>query len=175
MENLPLEFEQYQAGLLHEAGHAVIAIVLGRKLAEISILRDHDGDGYVERERREGSPQEILEEIAIAFAGEKAPYLWGNWVTNGEHDNHRVQELLRQCPQLSDIDWGKFNSCLNEALDELRGSIGALAWELTTRKKISGKHAEEIVAPTLSQQVGLHECLASCIERLPLATKSTPT
>jgi len=165
---LPIEFEQYQAGSLHEAGHAVIAIVLGGTLAEISILRDHEGDGYVCRERHEGSPLAILEEIAIACAGVKAPYLWGGWATNDEHDRQRVEELLSKCPQLRNIDWVEFNACLKTALAELRDSIGALARELSTRKKISGKNAEEIVASTQPQLVRLGECLASCVERISL-------
>jgi hypothetical protein len=175
MMNQPTEFEQYQAGSLHEAGHAAIAIVLERKLVEISILRDHDGDGYVTRERREDSHQEVLEEIAIACAGVEAPYLWGVWVTNGEHDSRRIEELLMKCPQLRNIDWDEFYSCLKKALAELRDSIGALAHELSTRKMISGKDAEEIVRSTQPQPVRLSQCLASCVECLSLETKSTTT
>jgi hypothetical protein len=33
-----MEFEQYQAGALHEAGHAVIAAIFGREILEISII-----------------------------------------------------------------------------------------------------------------------------------------
>jgi hypothetical protein len=169
MSNTPTIFEQYQAGSLHEAGHAVIAIILGRKLVEISILRDQYGDGYVSRERHQGSPQEVLEELAITLAGVEAPYLWVNWVTNGEYDDHRVEELLRQCPQLRNIDWDELHSCLKEALDELSGSIGSLAHELTRRKKISGQEAEEIVACSLPQAIGLRECLASLLKRVPIS------
>jgi hypothetical protein len=167
MATLPIEFEQYQAGSLHEGGHAVIAIVFKRRLVEISILRDHEGDGYVSRERHEGSPLEILEEIAIACAGVEAPYLWGGWATNDEHDRQRVEELLKKCPQLRNIDWDEFYACLKTALAALRDSIGAMALELSTRKKISGEDAEEIVTSTQPKPVCLGECLASCIERLP--------
>jgi hypothetical protein len=175
MATLPIEFEQYQAGSLHEAGHAVIAMVFKRTLVEISILRDHEGDGYVCRERREGSPLEILEEIAIACAGVEAPYLWGGWATNDEHDRQRVEELLRKCPQLRSIDWDDFYACLKTALAELRNSIGTMARELSTRKTISGKDAEEIVASAQPKPVYLGECLASCIERLScLRFRSSP-
>ena len=156
-------FERYQAPALHEAGHAVIAVVLGRTLIQISIIEDENGGGYVTREQRENSPQEILEEIVIALAGGEAPNLWGNWPTNTTHDEERIGALLRMNVLPAGIDWPKVHTCLKDALGHLSEALTVLGQELSKRRIMAGSEAESLIVPCLPQNIGLRESLAICL------------
>lgn len=144
-----MEFEQYQAGALHEAGHAVIAAIFGREILEISIIEDEDGEGYVHREQRESSPHEILEEILIALAGEETPYLWGNWPTNAAHDEERIEYLLAKNMLPLTLDLKFVRGHLKVILESAREAISALAHAVSKQKVMLGKDALEVIRPRL--------------------------
>jgi hypothetical protein len=167
MTNSPREFEQYQSGSLHEGGHAVLAFVLDRKLLELSIQNDELGDGYVCRERRENTPMEILEEIAIALAGEETPYLWGSgWATDAQHDRDRINYLARKGIVTVDESLVELiRGCVKKALPEFRDAIAEVAWALSKRtdRKMSGKEAVDIITAKSPNGKDLRECLARAL------------
>jgi hypothetical protein len=139
--------EQYQSSSLHEAGHALIASVLGRQLKELSVLEDQYGSGYVCRQIVDAPGQSALEEIAILLAGEAAPYLWGGWVTPWEDDWNRIENIVKQyfpfynAHELSDL----VRPCVQSALSQLKAVLAVLAHELSARKKLSGSDAAAII------------------------------
>jgi hypothetical protein len=143
-----MEF-QYQAGALHEAGHAVMAAIFGREILEISIIEDENGWGYVHREQRESSPHEILEEILIALAGEETPYLWGNWPTNATHDEERIEYLLAKNMLPLTLDFTFIRGHQKVILQSAREAMSALAHAVSKQKVMLGKDALEIIRPRL--------------------------
>src|SRR5712692_5113734 len=40
-------FQPIHSSALHEAGHAVLAVVLSRKVKSVTVMRDLDGDGLL--------------------------------------------------------------------------------------------------------------------------------
>jgi hypothetical protein len=159
-----ITFEQYQASALHEAGHAVMAVVFDRKLIEISILHNEHGSGSVFRELREGSPLEVLEEIAIALSGEEAPLLWGHWVTDAGHDYQRIEHLLSRNVLVAAVNLDSIRLCLRKALEQLRETLSLLGRELSIRKVMVGEDAEKIISSHLPQNINLHECLMNLLK-----------
>ncbi len=158
-----MEFTQYQAGALHEAGHAAMATLCGRNVQEISLLADEYGDGHVARERREGSQEEILEEILIALAGEEAPYLWGTWPTNAEHDNQRIDDLLSKAILPMTLDLQYVRSELKPVLERCRDAIGALAKAVLDQRQLSGTEVSEILGPLLPNDLALKDTVSAII------------
>jgi hypothetical protein len=162
-------FEQYQSPSLHEAGHAVIAAILGRKLKELSVLHDLCGSGYVCREIIDAPGQSALEEIAIALAGEEAPYLWnGAWITPSEHDRLRIESVVRKHFQSQNTDQlsNAVRPCVQAALSQLRNVLSVLAQTLSSRKVLPGKDAEAIIRSQSLLDLRLKECLADVLATL---------
>jgi hypothetical protein len=163
-----ITLQQYQAPSLHEAGHALIAFVLGRKLIELSVLQDQHGSGYVCREIIDAPGQPALEEIAILVAGEAAPYLWEWWATPWEDDRKRIAKTVERyfpphdADQLSDL----VKPCVQSALSQLKDVLAVLAQELSSRKVLSGSDAEAIIRGRSAPDVALHECLARLLDGL---------
>jgi len=157
--------DRRHAGALHEAGHAVIAVLLGRALCELSIEHDSMGEGYVRRELREGTPEEILEEILIARAGARAPEHYENWITNEDHDQHRIDQLVVKCPELVAFGMKEQWACLDPVLDLCRPCVEALARTLFEQRKMAGKDALVLIRSKLPSTSEARDRLAVCTER----------
>lgn len=162
-DQVPLD--RRHAGALHEAGHAVTAVLLGRALCELSIEHDSMGEGYVRREFREGTPEEITEEILIARAGARAPEHYENWLTNDDHDQHRIDQLVVKCPELVAFTMKEQWACLDPVLDLCRPCVEALARTLFEQKKMAGKDALALVRSTLPSTSEARDRLAACTKR----------
>ncbi len=163
-----ITFQQYQASSLHEAGHAVIAFVLGRKLKELSVHNDQYGSGYVCRQVIDAPGQPALEEIAILLAGEAAAYFWERWVTPWEDDCDRIKKTVEKYFPSHNADELSVlvKPCVLSALPQLKVVLADLAHELSKRKKLSGSEAEEIIRKQCPPGVTLSQCLASVLANL---------
>jgi hypothetical protein len=159
-----MAFEQYYAGALHEAAHAVVAAIFGREILEISIIEDQDGGGYVRREQRESSPHDVLEEILISLAGEEAPYLWGNWPTNAEHDRSRISDLLAKDMLPLTLDFSFVHEQLKAILENSQEAISALANAVWNQKVMSGNDALEIIEPRLPDVSAIADTVDTIIQ-----------
>jgi hypothetical protein len=155
-----VEFERYQAGSLHEAGHAVLASILDRELIELSILTDEYGNGYLLREKRENTAEEIVEEVAIALAGEEAPYLWDQgWITNAEHDYRRIYDLLGRNLLPIGFNVEAVRSCVKQMLPAIRDSVAAVGELLSKQKKLAGRQAQLLISVSPQVISSFRDCL----------------
>ena len=150
-------------------GHASIASILGRELKELSLGNDQYGSGYVCRQKVYQSRLNALEEIAIALAGEEAPYFWDRtWFTPTEYDRRDIEQIVVMyfpsytADQISDA----VRPCVQSALSQLKIVLSALAGELWTRRKMSGSEAESIIQEFSPPDVGLHKCLGNVLAGL---------
>ena len=169
MAGSQITFQQYQSPSLHEAGHALIARVLGRKLKELSILNDEFGSGSVCREVIDAPGQSAMEEIAIALAGEEAPYLWNSsWVTPCEHDRRRIEDITQKYFRAHDADQlsEAMRPCVQSALSQLREVLAVLAEKLSSLGKLSGDDAEAIIRDQSPADVALDHCIAEALAKL---------
>jgi hypothetical protein len=87
------EFSRQDASALHEAGHVVFAVALGRSVKYVSVQRDDHGDGYTNRDYRCTTDEEVYEEIAILYAGQAAADFC-KFITNSDDDNRKINYLL---------------------------------------------------------------------------------
>jgi hypothetical protein len=165
-------FQRHHAPLLHEAGHAVIAVVFRRKLKELSRLEDQSGSGYVCCQMIDEPGKPALEEIAIALAGEEGPYLWGDWVTNCRHDQKRIEHIVSKHFQSQNANHvcNIVRPCVKRSLLQLRDAVAAVAHELSRSEGIlSGEAAEAVIrCESFPPNIGseLDQCLAQVLQSL---------
>lgn len=95
-------FTDIHSSALHEAGHAVVAVALGRRLCKLTVLEDATSGGAVVRELREDTPKEIVEENFIAYAGYEAAGLY-YLETDDVHDRKQVEKLMSKRLDLAPI------------------------------------------------------------------------
>ena len=142
-------FTQIHASAVHEAGHAVIAVALGRQLCKITVLEDSTGGGAVEREIRENTPKEIVEETFITFAGFEAADLYG-LVTDDGHDRKRAQDLSSRRGDMAAISEEVARQFVRQALKCYRQALEDLAVALFSEGELTGEAAADLVQAKLS-------------------------
>jgi hypothetical protein len=167
LSNASSPFERYQAPSLHEAGHAVIAVILGRKLCQLSRLTDEHGDGHLNRDVRDDTAQEILEEVAISLAGEEGPFVYNEaWATDPAHDMATIARLAQNCAIHLDCELlERVRQCVKVALQQLKDALYEVASQLSASAGgvISGAMAEEIIRARLAKNT-LRECLSKLLK-----------
>jgi hypothetical protein len=147
----PHPFQPIHSSGLHEAGHAVFAVVLGRKLKSVTVMRDADGDGLLLRTKSEHTPTAIIEEILIAYAGcAAADELYG-LPTPGNHDQDKINDLNGKLPAiLTRVTPEDAEEKVVENLKTLRLAVEDLAVALLTHGTLAGKDAEPLIMKHLS-------------------------
>jgi len=93
------KFLPHQSGAVHEAGHAVISWTLGRRLIRVCIVRDAEGDGYTDHVPDATTDQDLIAEVAIALAGDRAAELWELATGAGNDRCRALAMLLQKFPQ----------------------------------------------------------------------------
>lgn len=144
-------FQQIHSSGLHEAGHAVLAVVLGRKLKSVTVVRDMDGDGLLLRTKSDQTPTGIVEEILIAHAGcTVADELYG-LPTPGNHDQDKINDLNDKLPPLlTRVTLEDAGKEVIATLKTLRLAVEDLAVALVTHGTLAGKDAELLILKYLS-------------------------
>ncbi len=144
-------FQQIHSSGLHEAGHAVLAVVLGRTLKRVTVVRDSDGDGLLLRTKSDQTPLGIVEEILIAYAGcAAADGLYG-LPTPGNHDQDKINDLNGKLPPvLNRVTPEDAEKKVIPTLKALRLAVEDLAVGLVTHGTLVGKDAEPLIMKHLS-------------------------
>jgi hypothetical protein len=144
-------FQQIHSSGLHEAGHAVLAVVLGRKLKSVTVVRDMDGDGLLLRTKSDQTPTGIVEEILIAYAGRAAADELYGLPTPGNHDQDKINDLNDKLPpQLTRVTPEDAGKEVIATLKTLRLAVEDLAVALVTHGTLAGKDAEPLIMKHLS-------------------------
>jgi hypothetical protein len=165
---VPMELQHCHRGALHEAGHALVAIALGRQLQEVSIIPDKEGSGYTWRNVRSGSGLEALEEIAISIAGEEAAYLWNpGWITNSDDDHNKVIGIsLRHFGSHDVGTTALVRGCVKKYLVAARDTLALVAQELWARKVLAGDDATALINRANPPHESLRRCLKAVLNDL---------
>lgn len=156
-------FDAVHSSALHEAGHVVLAVAFGRRLSEITIIRDEIGDGSVGREIRESGPHDAVEEILIKYAGYEAARLYG-FETDDSCDATDVEQIKERWPILDAINESEARTSVRQALIRCRFAVEDLATALFTRATIEGEAAFHLIAAGIPESARIH--LAQGAERL---------
>ena len=155
-------FHYCHSSALHEAGHAVLAFVLGRQLLRVSIERDSGGDGIAEHVLDVSTKRAIVEEIAIMLAGGEAASLWG-LVTNIDDDEALSHYAIRRellVPKPEECR-ERIRACVSDSVLALKVPIGLFALELFRQRTIEGPLATFLIRDAICGPRGLKDCLAS--------------
>lgn len=157
---LPISYLHSTA--LHEAGHAVLSVVLGRKLLRVSIERDAGGNGIAEHVPDLSTRQAVAEETAIMLVGGEAASLWG-FITNIDGDEARAlcavrRELLAPNPEEYRE---RIRACVSDSVLALKAPIGLFALELFRQRAIEGPLATLLIQDAMGGPTCLNDCLAS--------------
>lgn len=149
-----------QSGAVHEAGHAVFCVALGRNLSRISLVREVDGDGRVDHEPIYSTDLQVVEEVAIMLAGGAAADLWG-FVTNTGSDEERASKVLsdRFPDRETDLMREQIRACVRQATEALVWPITMLAMGLLCCAECDSTRAEQLIRGTLTGVAELKECL----------------
>jgi hypothetical protein len=141
---------QNDSSAIHEAGHAVLAVVFERQIFSVSLLHDQYGDGVVNRAKRCRNSIEAAEEIAISFAGGAAADNY-DCQTDTHYDDAVISLILK----------AHFPECKHESLKTdicqvVAGEIGCfecaiLAFVKAIRepRELSGEQATTIIKENL--------------------------
>jgi hypothetical protein len=163
-------FTHMHASALHEAGHAVIAIALRRQLRKLTVLQDATGAGAVEREVRENTPKEIVEETFIAYAGYEAADLYG-LVTDDIHDRKRAQNLNSKRADMVVTSEKAARRSVRKALIGFRHALEDLAVALFSEGELTGEEAADLVEATLSSS---KKAIETMNEEIDYLTRKKP-
>jgi len=145
---------------IHEAGHAVFCIALGRALTKISLIGDLEGDASAEHTAKHSTNAEVVEEVAIMLAGGAAAELW-NFQTNNDSDEERAYRALSYCFADRDaIDMREqIRSCVKATIGNLVWPIALLAMGLIVAGECDGFRATKVIQSTFVADPRLKECL----------------
>jgi hypothetical protein len=144
-------FQQIHSSGLHEAGHTVLAVVLGRKLKSVTVVRDTDGDGMLLRTKSDRTPTGIVEEILIAYAGCAAADKLYGLPTPGNHDQDKINDLNDKLPPvLTRVIPEDAEKEVIATLKTLRFAVEDLAVALVTHATLAGEDAEPLISRHLS-------------------------
>jgi hypothetical protein len=145
-------FTHLHSSAVHEAGHAVLAVVLGRKLQRISINRDETSDGSTGRTVDYSSPLKAIEEIAIKLAGGESAGIW-YLPTDCDDDCEQIKCILKLF--LMNCDGALLIHAIQKHVrDEVllqRAPIAELALALFEKRTMSGDEAASLVKTSLCQ------------------------
>jgi hypothetical protein len=143
----PVKNDDLAATAYHEAGHAAMALLLGRVVHRVSILPKHSWAGLCEFRKGQARPSDdwLENEILIALAGPVAEsFLTGRFDEAGAARDLRVARKLmlartseRSLPRYERRMVGKVESLLRD--EPLWKAVELLANELLTHGTISGR------------------------------------
>jgi hypothetical protein len=156
------QIDYVHSSALHEAGHAVLSVVLRRELLRVSIDRDADGDGISEHIPDVSSKRAVVEEIAIMLAGGEAASLWG-FVTNTDDDEARALCAIRRelsAPNPEETR-EQIRACVSEGVQSLKEPICLFALELFKQRTLGGPLAASLIRGVVVGPTSLEQCLAS--------------
>ncbi len=157
-----------RSSALHEAGHAVLAAVLGRRLLRVSIEREAGGNEIAEHTPDVFTRQAMAEEIAIMLAGGEAANLWG-FITNIDDDEARALGAIRHhLLALNAEEWReRIRTCAVESVRVLKEPMAAFALELFQQRILDGPAASSIIQRMAGEQTGIRECQAGFLFSVP--------
>lgn len=142
------------ATAFHEAGHAIIAVLLGRPVEKVSVVRNSLRLGVCQMSKRKGAPiqDEIETQALIQFAGLVSEAKWTgkfNW-GGAQQDLIQIRQLARyrgasekQVERLQRRWMDKTDYMLSD--DQTWGLVEKLARELVERKTVSGRFVAKLV------------------------------
>ena len=143
----------------HEAGHAVVALALGRPVQHVSILPDRNLLGWCEFKKGVFRPSEdwVEREVLIALAGMAAEArLTGNYSYEGAAIDLRYARRLlvgragdRRADRLERRLLSKVENLLADDGNWL--AVEAIARELLAQKSISGRAAKHLYEQALRE------------------------
>jgi hypothetical protein len=141
-----------EATAFHEAGHAVVALALGRPVHRVSVLPNRDRLGQCEFAKGRFKPSEdVLErEILISLAGLAAEARrTGKYHLDGaDHDLRHVRRLVlerkseRAAPRYEERLLNKVEALLHD--DGIWRAVELIAAELVKHGVISGRAARHL-------------------------------
>jgi ATP-dependent Zn protease len=141
-----------QATAYHEAGHAVVALALGRPVQRVSILPDRERLGHCEFKKGKFKPSEdwLEREILIALGGLAAEARFtGDYAWGGAARDHRYVHSLavqrageRQAGRLTQRLLAKAEHLL--AQESNWRAVELIAAELLEHGVISGRAAQHL-------------------------------
>jgi hypothetical protein len=138
----------------HEAGHAVMAILLGRPVEKVSVVRNSLRLGVCQMSKRKGAPiqDEVETQALIQFAGliseakHTGKYNWGG----AQQDLIHIRQLARyrgssekQVERIQRRWMDKTDYLLSD--DQTWNLVERLAKELVERKTVSGRFVANLV------------------------------
>ena len=147
----------------------MIAVALRRQLCKLTVLQDATGAGAVEREVRETTPKEIVEETFIAYAGYEAAHLYG-LVTDDIHDRKRAQNLNSKRADMVATSEEAARRSVRKALIGFRHALEDLAVTLFSEGE-DGEAAADLVEATLSSS---EKAIATMNDEIDYLTRKKP-
>jgi len=138
----------------HEAGHAIVAVLLGRPVEKVSVVRNSLRLGICQMSKRKGTPihDEIETQALIQFAGliseakQTGEYKWGG----AQQDLIQIRQLARfrgssekQVERLQRRWMDKTEYLLSDS--KTWNLVERLARELLERKTVSGRFITNLV------------------------------
>lgn len=147
-------FQPIHSSALHESGHAVLAVLLERKLKSVTVIRDADGDGLLVRTKLDQTPTGIVEEILISYAGCAAAEGLYSFPTPGNRDEEKIRELNGKLPPvLTRVTVSDAEKKVVKTLKIFRLAVEDLAVALVTHGTLAGEEAEPLIKKHLSSSV----------------------
>jgi hypothetical protein len=155
-----LTLEELKATAYHEAGHAVVAIQLGRPVEKVSVVRNSLRWGVCQMSQRKGGPvhDEIETQALIHLAGIvcEARYT-GHWNWAGAtQDLLQVKRLARyrgssekQVERLQKRWMDKVDYLISD--EPTWDAVSQLALALVEKKSVSGRFAANLIAEILER------------------------
>jgi hypothetical protein len=146
--------EDVLATAFHEAGHAIIAVLLGRPVEKVSVVRNSLRLGVCQMSKRKGAPiqDEIETQALIQFAGLISEAKWTgkfNWA-GAQQDLIQIRQLARyrgasekQVERLQRRWMDKTDYMLSD--NQTWSLVEKLALELVGRKTVSGRFVANLV------------------------------
>jgi ATP-dependent Zn protease len=146
--------EDVLATAFHEAGHAIIAVLLGRPVEKVSVVRNSLRLGVCQMSKRKGAPiqDEIETQALIQFAGLISEAKWTgkfNWA-GAQQDLIQIRQLARyrgasekQVERLQRRWMDKTDYMLSD--NQTWSLVEKLARELVGRKTVSGRFVANLV------------------------------
>jgi len=144
----------------HEAGHAVVAHVLGFNLQIVSLDPDPDNPSvlaYTRFDEKEVTPETVEDIMAalvtVQLAGlgaERAIYGKPVLFANALSDLKKVENLLSFYAEVTSDTYqqllGQFTSEAQHLVDQHRGEVAALTEALLAQRRLSGVEVQRILA-----------------------------
>ncbi len=130
----------------HEAGHAIVARMLGLRVAFLKIAADGSGKSSIEPAHH----LEIADQIAVYTAGSQAVKVLGFEQRRqaGDDDHGKVYELLNAYPEAEhDHLRSEGHRRASQILRDHRGALDRVAARLWRKWHVDGTTFEKLIAP----------------------------